>query len=216
MVYSVKLPISQVKNHVRLKIYFPQFNSKTMKITILSGSVRQERQSHRVAEHLQRQLTAKNIETDLIDLAETRLPVYGDPEIRDHSVAIRDIGQRLGKADAIILVTPEYHGSFSGVLKNALDYYWAEFARKPIAVAAASSGRMGGINASVQLQHVILSLGAYPLPLKLLVPEVPRAFDESGELVNERTQRSVQKFLDELLWFSGALVHHQKSGVAIT
>lgn len=182
-----------------------------MKITLLSGSVRPERQSHQVAKYLQKQLLGRNQEADLIDLAETRLPIFATPGSDDPSQAINDIAERLEKADALILVTPEYHGSFSGVLKNALDHYWAEFDKKPIAVATASSGRMGGINASVQLQHVILSLGAYPLPLKLLTPEVSKAFDESGNLINDRVERSAKKFLDEFLWFASALVNHKNS-----
>ncbi|MGS2740085.1 NADPH-dependent FMN reductase [Sinomicrobium sp. M5D2P17] len=176
-----------------------------MKITIVIGSVRSERHSHRLAHFIGQQLSAKGAETDIIDLSITPLPVYGvnGPE----AVHIAPIGRKLEQSDALILVTPEYHGSFSGALKNMLDYYWAEFQKKPIGVATASSGKMGGINASSQLQHVILSLGAYALPLKLLVPEIHHAFDDTNSPVQESVTGNTEKFLNEFLWYTDAIYH---------
>lgn len=179
----------------------------TMKTAIILGSIRTGRQSHKVAYYLEQVLLQKGVDTDLIDLAKDSLPVLEQqptpgPEL---TAKIQHISQRLRQADAIIFVTPEYHGSFSGVLKNALDYFWAEFSKKPIGVATASAGKMGGINASTQLQHVILSLGAFPLPLKLLVPEVQHAFDKTFKPQTEKMVKSTEKFLDEFLWFADAV-----------
>ena len=179
-----------------------------MKTAILSGSVRNGRHSHKIAYYLERQLEDRGIKADLIDLRENPLPVFGEPTGQNDQLPghVRDLGRRLDQADAILLVTPEYHGSFSGALKNALDYFWSEFSKKPIGVATASAGRMGGINASTQLQHVILSLGAYALPAKLIVPEISNAFyDESYEPRNERIIKSTNKFLDEFLWLAEAV-----------
>jgi len=179
-----------------------------MKIAILLGSVREGRQSHKIAHYLQARLQEKGITADLIDLAENPLPIMGihpqpPPEVER-------IGVRLQEADALLFVTPEYHGSFSGVIKNAIDYFWAEFQKKPIGVVTVSAGKMGGINASSQLQHVILSLGAFALPTKLLVPEVQNVFDDSFQPVNEGLIKSADKFLDEYLWFADA-VYQKKS-----
>lgn len=187
-----------------------------MKTVILTGSVRKGRQSHKAAHYIARMLQGRNVETDLIDLAKTPLPILGTeeagtPELINNIVRI---GARIAEANALIFVTPEYHGSFSGVLKNALEHYWEEFQKKPVAVVAASSGRMGGINASTQLQHVILSLGAFPMPYKLLISEIHHAFDDSGEPKEVRIVKSTNKFLDELLWFAGAL--HQKKKEEVT
>ncbi len=178
-----------------------------MKVTIVLGSARKGRQSHKIAHYLQQQLATRAVETDLIDLAEDSLPLLEDKTGLSLGLEerIQKISTRLAAADALLFVTPEYHGSFSGVLKNALDYFWAEFQRKPIGVAAVSSGRMGGINASTQLQHVILSLGAYPLPLKLLVPEVHNAFEPSSNKLNDAITESARKFLNEFLWFAEAI-----------
>ena len=179
-----------------------------MKTAILLGSVREGRQSHKIAFYLQTRLREKGITADLIDLAENPLPIMGIHQ--QPPPEVQRIGVRLQEADALLFVTPEYHGSFSGVLKNAIDYFWAEFQKKPIGVVTVSAGKMGGINASTQLQHVILSLGAFALPTKLLVPEVKTAFDDSFQPVNEGLIKSVNKFLDEYLWFADA-VYQKKS-----
>ncbi len=180
-----------------------------MRIAILTGSVRPARKSHKVAYYLKEQLEERNTVTDLIDMRNNPLPIFGSETDTDRQsefeTTIRNISDRLQNADAIIFVTPEYHGSFSGVLKNTLEYFWSEFSKKPIGVATASSGKMGGINASSQLQHVVLSLGAYPVPLKLLVPGIDNAFDESNKPRNEQLKKSVNKFLNEFLWFADAI-----------
>ncbi|MEX1267614.1 MAG: NADPH-dependent FMN reductase [Balneolaceae bacterium] len=177
-----------------------------MKIAILLGSVRMGRQTHKAAYYLADKLENRNIEADLLDLAEIPLPVMGgqaNETETEENISI--ISSLLNDADALILVTPEYHGSFSGVLKNALDHFTPEFRKKPVGVVAASAGRMAGINASTQLQHVILSMGAYPMPLKLLVPGIHEAFDEEFIPRNEKIVTSAEKFLDEFIWFAEAL-----------
>lgn len=184
-----------------------------MKTAILLGSVREGRQSHRAAYYVAGALEKRGIETDLIDLAKTPLPILGapvenDPELKNNK---NEISGKLMAADAFIFVTPEYHGSLSGVLKNAIDHFWEEFQKKTVGVVAASAGRMAGINASTQLQHVILSLGAFPMPLKLLIPKIQNAFDEKFQPQDEKIVANTEKFLDEFLWLSDALVQKKKA-----
>ena len=180
-----------------------------MKILILAGSVRKNRKSINVCLYLENQLSNLGIQVDLLDMTENPLPVFDDfvEENPDVMKITEQISMRLENADAMILVTPEYNGSFSGVLKNTLDYFWAEFARKPIGIAAVSAGRMGGINASTQLQHVILSLRAYPLPIKLLVPDVENTFDSNLNPIKDDIINNTSQFIKELLWFANALAN---------
>lgn len=183
-----------------------------MKVSILLGAVRKGRQSHRVAQYITKALKDRGIEPDLIDLAKLQLPIFGiDAEAASETGKnIEIISSKLMNADAVILVTPEYHGSFSGVLKNALDHFWLEFQRKPVGVIAASAGRMAGINASSQLQHVILSMGGFPIPVKLLIPDIRNAFNASFEPMNEQIVNMTNSFLDEFLWFAEALYQKKK------
>lgn len=103
-----------------------------MKIAILLGAVRPGRQSHKAAYYLGKLLKEHDVEADVIDLLKTPLPVFGSHD--DNPVAgkvVENIRLRLEEADALIFVTPEYQGSFSGALKNALDYYWQSSNENP-------------------------------------------------------------------------------------
>ena len=178
-----------------------------MKVVIISGSVRTGRQSQKAAQYLEKELIGRGIGTEIIDLAEYLLPIMEERLTRDPEApaSALEISEKLKTAAAIILVTPEYHGSFSGVLKNALDYFGLEFAKKVVGVVAVSGGKMGGINASVQLQHVILSMGAFPLPQKFLVGEIQNAFDEELKPKTELLAKQAAKFIEEFTWFAEAI-----------
>lgn len=179
-----------------------------MKIAILFGSIRIGRQTERFAHCLTNHFNnLPGIEATLIDLAKTPLPMM-EERIRLHPNPpenLLTIGQILRDANAIVLLSPEYHGSYSGVLKNALDYFGAEFVRKAVGVATASAGKLGGINASTLLQQLILPLGGYPMPYKLLISGIAQAFDENNLPIEEQVQKNIAKFADELLWLAQAL-----------
>jgi azobenzene reductase len=184
-----------------------------MKVALLLGSIRLGRQTHKIAYYLENKLKERGVETTMIDLLHYQLPLMeGQADIHhDLPPVVAVVGELLKEADALLLITPEYHGTFSGVLKNAIDYYRAEISKKPVGVVTATGGKMGGINASTQLQHVILSMGSFPLPLKLLVPDVQHSFDDDYNPLNESVVKTTSKFLDEFLWFAGAIYTAKQS-----
>jgi len=190
-----------------------------MNILIISGSVRTGRKSHDVAVELQRRLIAHGlIDTHVLDIAAYNLPVLEEKYLSGGShmpKGLAEIQQMLDHADAMVFLSPEYHGSYSGALKNAVDYFWKEFHRKPIGVVAAASGRFGGINASTDMQQLILSLGAFPMPYKLLIPMVQNAFDENGKIADELLSKNFDRFVIEYAWFAEA-VTDRKAKEAIT
>ncbi len=180
-----------------------------MNIVVILGSVRIGRETHRVAKYLTEKLKAKaSAEVHLVDLIDYPLPIMAETygKLEELPEGLIELQQLLQKADAMVWVSPEYHGSCTGALKNMLDYFWAEFHRKPIGVAAAASGKMGGINASTAMQHLVLSIGGYAMPLKLIVPFVDKAFDANGAPINADTEMGFAKFSEEFLWFAEAIV----------
>ncbi|MEO6868737.1 MAG: NADPH-dependent FMN reductase [Ginsengibacter sp.] len=179
-----------------------------MNVTLLLGSIRIGRKSDRIAYYLEEQLKQHRMNAEVVDLMDTSLPLMQErvgyhPQL-PHEV--QSVSQRLHRTDALIFISPEYHGSFSGVLKNAVDYFWNEFSKKPIGVVTVSAGKFGGINASSQLQNLVLSLGAFPMPTKLLVPEVGNIFDEIGQSYNETFVRNTERFIKEFKWFANAII----------
>ncbi|MEZ4772996.1 MAG: NAD(P)H-dependent oxidoreductase [Bacteroidia bacterium] len=184
-----------------------------MKVSIILGSVREGRKTHRVAHHLVKLLDAQpGVETLLMDLESYDLPLLKDrwEEQVPVNPVLAEFSARLKSSDALIFVSPEYHGSYTGVLKNAVDHFWTEFSRKPIGVVATGAGKFGGINASTEMQLLILSLGAFPMPYKLLVPNVNKIFASDDMPLDEQFEKSVDKFVSEFLWFAGALAKAKK------
>jgi azobenzene reductase len=186
------------------------------KITILYGAIREGRLSIRAAKAVQQALlqTGK-AEVTLIDIKEYNLPVMEArlKDMQNPSAGLLEISAALEGADGIIMVTPEYNNSYSGALKNAVDYFTKEWAKKPIGVVCASNGRQGGINASNLMQLLILAIGAFPMPYKLLVPEIHNALDEEGKPQNEFMQKNLEKFVSEFLWFTEAIATQNRRTV---
>lgn len=182
--------------------------NRVMKVTIVLGSVREGRKSDRVAMHLHQLLgEEEGVTPFLLDLKEYPLPQYTN-RWKDQSNPdpnLPQVSRIISESEGLILISPEYHGSYTGVLKNAVDHYWKEFQRKVIGVVSTGAGRMGGINASTEMQQLVLSLGAYPIPYKLLVPRVQEAYTIEGVPTNEQVIKDARKFLDEYLWLLKAV-----------
>lgn len=181
-----------------------------MKIAVLLGSIRLGRQSHKAAHYLVDQWNrVEGVEVSLIDLSVHRLPMM-EERYNMHPnppALVNEIGAELEAADAVVFMSPEYNGSYSGVLKNAVDYFARHaISGKPVGVVATSAGPLGGINASHRMQDLVLAIGAYPMPYKLLLPQVHTAFDEQHLVQDEKTEAAVRKFIEEFTWFARALV----------
>lgn len=184
------------------------------KITILYGAVREGRLSIRAVKALQNALQASGkAEVTLIDIKDYNLPVM-EARLKDMSnppEGLLIISKSLSGADGIILATPEYNNSYSGALKNAVDYFTKEWAKKPIGICCSSDGIRGGINASNLLQLLVLAIGAFPMPYKLLVGELPKVLDENGNVLSEIVKKNIDRFVSEYLWFVEAInTQHKK------
>lgn len=100
-------------------------------------------------------------ETRLLDLRQTRLPLY-DPVENKSTQDIQQAQDDVLWADALILSTPDYHGSMSGVMKNFLDYFWAEFAGKTFGYICASHEK--GLTAMDQMRTTVRQCYGWSMP----------------------------------------------------
>ena len=115
---------------------------------------------------------------ELLDLAELHLPPL-NPDI-DGSGDSDVVRRTIREADAVILGTPMYHGSYSGVLKNALDYCgFDEFEGTTVGLLVVSGGPFP-TPALTHLRDVCRSLNAWVLPHQAAIPQVQTIFDENG------------------------------------
>jgi len=179
-----------------------------MKIAIILGSVRKNRKSSHAGFYLESLLgKTEGISPVLLDLQDYSFPVMEERfrNLQDPPEGMAEFSRHLTEADGIIIVSPEYNGSYSGALKNTLDYFKQEYFRKPMAVVTVSDGVMGGVNASHHLLSWILHVKGIASPFKLMVRNVGETFDDAGKLLDEDFAVRANSFVSEFLWLSKAI-----------
>lgn len=112
----------------------------------------------------------------------------------DYPPDVARLAEQVGAADGMILATPEYHGSFSGVLKNAIDLMgFREFEGKMLGLIGVSGGQMGALNALNGLRTVGRALRAWVLPHQVSIAQAHSAFADDGTLTNEAAAERLTK-----------------------
>ncbi len=188
-----------------------------MHINILSGSTRINRQSHRVALALEKMINAHAVHTaEVLDLAQYDFPMLEEVLHRHPNppAGLADFAEHVRRSDAFIFVSPEYNGSYTAALKNAVDYLKEkEFARKAVGVASVTTGMLGGIRAALAMQQLVLGIGGFPLPQMLTVGQVNQRLDESGNLQDPLFEKNIQQFLQSFFWLAEAVTEKQRAFV---
>ena len=129
------------------------------------------------------------------------LPLY-DEDVRaaGFPAPAERLRAQIAAADAVLLVTPEYNYSISGVLKNAID--WASrppsqpFEAKPVAIMGASPGLFGSARAQYHLRQMLIFLNAMPVNRpEVMIGQAQNKFDADGNLTDEPTREFIRKLL---------------------
>ena len=179
-----------------------------MRIEIISGSPRVNSVTRRVAINLKNWLDNNTEhETGIIDMKDWNLPPVQSVFVSiDRTPGeFKPLAERIFNADAFVLVTPEYNGSYSPAMKNLLDHFPKQH-HKPFGIVTASPGMMGGIRASQQLLQLIPALFGVASPYLLIVPAVDKKFDDQGNLIDPAFEKSIHNFISEFLWLSDNIV----------
>ncbi|MEM3400439.1 MAG: NAD(P)H-dependent oxidoreductase [Nitrososphaerota archaeon] len=137
------------------------------------------------------ELMPRNAKLEIFDIE--GIPLYNQDFENDVPAKVKEFKEKIRRADAILIATPEYNYSFPGVLKNAID--WASrppgdnsFEGKPVAIMSASIGTLGGARAQYHLRQVLIALNMYPINRpEVMVPLAREKFDENGRLIDEST-----------------------------
>ncbi|HNP23717.1 MAG TPA: NAD(P)H-dependent oxidoreductase [Panacibacter sp.] len=176
-----------------------------MNIEIVAGSPRKDSVTYRVALFLQKFLKEKSEHNiDIIDVRDWALPVLQQEVFSSVERApdeFKPLAKRMFEADAFIMVTPEYNGSYTPALKNLFDHFPKQ-SHKAFGIVTASPGIMGGMRASQQLQLFINALFGIGSPYMLVTPQVDKKFDAEGNLVDQSFMRNIELFVIEFLWLA--------------
>jgi len=185
-------------------------------IAIISSSVRQGRASHRVALYFERFLKENNLATvEILDLLTYDFPLFKERLAYSKDLLLppgaEEFTSKIKTADGIIIVTPEYNGGYPAALKNVIDFLYADWYKKPIAIATVSDGSFGGTQVITSLQFSLWKIRAWVVPAMFPVPKVNESFDEHGNAsTKEATDKRATTFVNELLWCVEAKKRMQK------
>jgi chromate reductase len=135
------------------------------------------------------------------------IPPFNQDLENDPPEKVRTFKAKIRAADAILIATPEYNYSMSGVLKNAIDaasrpYGDNPFDGKPVAIMGASGGILGTARAQYHLRQTLVFLNMLPLNKpEVMVPTANDKVDSSGRVTDEKTGKKIKELLEALvLW----------------
>lgn len=176
------------------------------KVLAFAGSTREGSTNKKLvieAANIARQMNAN---VTVIDLKDYPLPFYDEDLETNQGMSPKasQLRQLMIQSDVIFIASPEYNGSLSGILKNAID--WASrseqgsgstdaFKGKKFAIMSASPGSGGGARGLTHLRTIIENVNGTVIPQQVVIPDSYNAFDEQGHLKNENQKKELSKLV---------------------
>ncbi len=192
----------------------PVLQFPTMKLLVFAGSTRQQSFNRRlavVAADIARELGAQ---ATLLELADYDIPMYhAELEARGTPPDVIRLKEAMDAHPAWIICSPEYNGSYTGLLKNTIDWasspvaghpVWADgarpFAGKVVGMLSASNGLLGGLRSQSHLAPLLINLGCWLAPRHHALGQAASAFGDDGRLLDAGQQARVQAVVQQVLW----------------
>ena len=182
---------------------------KTPKVLVLAGSTRQGSHNRLLARDAAESLRNLGLEAIFADLRDYPMPLYdGDLEAEAGlPPAAKTLKELAREAGAFAVASPEYNGSYSAVLKNAIDWISRPepgegplevFRGKPAAILSASPGPGGGKRVLKHLRELLEGIRMTVVPHQVSIAQSGAAFDAGGRLTRPADIESLRKLTGEL------------------
>jgi NAD(P)H-dependent FMN reductase len=134
--------------------------------------------------------------TRLLELRKMRLPPFNPDSLMQSDIKMQKVTGDVNWADAFLLVSPDYHGSISGSMKNFLDYYWEEFAGKMFGYICTSHEK--GLTVMDQMRTAVRQCYGWSLPYGISV-NGEEDFNEVGEVINSVLHKRLKMLARDLV-----------------
>ena len=169
---------------------------KYMYIPIILGTAREGRQSEKVANFVLQETIKIGLESEILDVRDYRVKATDNS---GESPEAKKLAEKIKKADALIIVSPEYNHGYPGELKMMLDLLYKEYMQKPVGFCGVSAGGLGGARVVEQLKLVSLGYDMVPIHEVMYFSMVQNLFDEKGNIKDVLYGNKTQAFLNELI-----------------
>ena len=188
-------------------------------LLIFAGSTRAQSHNRRLAQVAAALARDAGASVTHIELADFDLPIYNaDLEARGTPAAAIRLKEIFHAHPAWVICSPEYNGSYTGLLKNTIDWAsspvaghaeWSDgtrpFAGKVVGMLSASNGTLGGLRSQSHLAPLLLNLECWLAPRHFALPRAASAFDAQGQLVDASQAAHVRGVVEQVLWAAGRL-----------
>jgi len=181
-----------------------------LRIVGISGSLRDTSYTRMAVEIALQGAKEHGAEVQLLDLRDYDLPFCdGSGKESEQAPDALRLRRAVSEAHGVILGSPEYHGSFSGVLKNALDLMgFDQFGGKIVGLVGVSGGSMGAVNALNDLRRVVRWVHAWVIPQQTSIPQAWDHFDDDGRLDDKEMAERLREIGHQVARF--AYLHHSE------
>lgn len=178
---------------------------KPMKVLGVASSMRESSYGTRTLRIVLDAAQKYEARTRLLDLRIVTMPMYNPDSSMQSSKEIQKVTDDVNWADAFVLVSPDYHGSMSGSIKNFLDYYWEEFAGKIFGYICTSHEK--GLTVLDQMRTAVRQCYGWSLPYSISV-NGEDDFNEVGEVINSVLDKRLKMVARDLVVY-GRLIRGQ-------
>ena len=170
---------------------------------IISGTNRPGSNTRKVAAHLAATYQSLGVKTQLLDLAELPLEIFAPSAYAEKPAAFKQFTDAILAADGVVVVTPEYNGSFPGVLKYFIDLlkFPESFEHRPVCFVGLAAGAWGALRAVEQLQGVFGYRNAHVFPERVFMPGINGHLDAAGNFASPDMEKRLHKQADGFVSF---------------
>jgi NAD(P)H-dependent FMN reductase len=171
-----------------------------MNTIIVTGSTRRGRHSPKAALLVYKSILHNADPAEIVDLLEYDLPLLEErlKYLIEPPDAVVRFAEKVRSADAVVVISPEYNGGYSAVVKNAIDYLKEDWSGKPIGIVVVSAGPHGGKSCMDQLKQVFARLGSTVTEGSFIINNIGESITEEGEAVESVYGDHAFKLLTDL------------------
>jgi chromate reductase, NAD(P)H dehydrogenase (quinone) len=175
------------------------------KILAFAGSISDASVNLKLVNYAVKELREKGQEVTIVDLKDYPLPIYS--EAAEFPKEALELFKLMNEHSAWIIASPEHNSSITVCLKNLIDWTsrapknqtnLESFVSRVIGLISASPSNLGGVRGLRHLREILVSMGAIVIPSQATIGNSYAAFDDQGNLINERDKKSLSAALQQL------------------
>lgn len=170
-----------------------------VKIVGIGGSLRAGSYSQMALHIAAQRAAALGAQVEILDLRSLNLPFCTGENDYHKYPDVEKLQKAVKEADGLILATPEYHGSVSGVLKNALDLMSFEHLDGKVVGSISVLGGQVNSNALNDLRVILRWVHAWVIPEQIAIGQAWKAFSPEGKLLDEKLSERFDGFAQSLV-----------------